>query len=156
MKKTTVSALLIGLFLWGTSEATIYQYTDDKGEVHFTNELSTVPADKLDKVTSTPETESVNQPPPAPYTGPEYPLLQQAPSQEAIAEKRAQLKKKQALEAEYQTLLKEKEAIDNNKSFQSRRNRYKYKHRPYIIELEKKDAQIKQRLADIEAQLKAF
>ena len=157
MKRTIVMTIIFLGVLWGIAEATIYEYVDDQGEVHYTNELSSVPADKLDQVTEMKETESDPQQQPAPkYSGPIYPLLQQSPSAEELAKQRDQLQRKQQLEAEYQRLLKEKEALDNDKSFQTRRYKYKYKHRPYIIELEKKEARINQGLADLEQQLKGF
>ena len=159
MKRYITTAILFCgvLCVVSLSGATIYQYVDDKGEVHYTNELSSVPADKLDQVTVMEETPRDPQQPPAPkYSGPIYPLLQQSPSAEELAKQKDLQQKKQQLEAEYQKLLKEKEALDNNKSFQTRRHKYKYKHRPYIIALEKKEAEINQRLADLKRQLDAF
>ncbi len=151
-----LTVLFWGIFL-GTSQAVIYQYTDDKGEVHYTNDISSVPQDKLKDLTTTAETKDDKTPPAPEYTGPTYPILQKAAADAAKKkQEKERLEKKQALEAEYNTLLKEKQAIDNNKSFQARRNRYKYKHRPYIIALEKKDAELKQRLSEIEEELKAY
>jgi hypothetical protein len=157
MKRSIAAAILFWGVLWGIAEATIYQYVDDQGEVHYTNELSSVPADKLDQVTQMKETESdPQQQQPAEYSGPIYPLLQQSPSAEALAAQRDQLQRKQQLEAEYQALLKEKEALDNDKSFQTRRHKRKYQNRPYIKELVEKEARINQRLGDLKLQLEAF
>jgi len=68
----------------------------------------------------------------------------------------ARLGKKEQLQAEYEALQKEKEALDNDESFQTRRTKRKYQNRPYILELIAKEADIKQRLIDIEQQLKAL
>jgi len=156
MKRSIAAAMLFWGVLWGISEATIYQYVDDQGELHYTNELSTVPADKLDQVTEMKETESDPLPPAPKYSGPIYPLLQQSPSAEELAKQREQLQRKQQLEAEYQRLLKEKETLANDKGFQKRRYKRKYQNRPYIQELVKKEARINQRLSDLERQLKGF
>ena len=61
----------------------------------------------------------------------------------------------QGIKAEYNRLLEEKKKLDNNKSFQKRRMKRKYKHRPYIKELIKKEQQIINRLEEIELMMKA-
>ncbi len=156
MKTCIALTVLFWGILLGTSVATIYQYVDDKGEEHFTNDLSSVPQDKLDQVTEIEETQS-NQVAPAPaYSGPIYPLLQDLPTNEDLKRQRNRLKKKEQLEAEYETLLKEKEALENDASFQKRRNKTKYQNRPYIQELVKKETRINQRLAELERQLRAY
>jgi hypothetical protein len=156
MKTSIVFAVLLWAILPGISGAAIYQYVDDDGQVHYTNDLTTVPADKLDQVTESEETESDSTPPAPSYSGPKYPLLQQDPAAEALKLERARLEKKERLQAEYEALLKEKEALDNDESFQKRRTKRKYQNRPYIQELIAREAEIKQRLLDIEQQLKAL
>ena len=158
MKRFIAATIFLGGILYGISEATatIYQYVDDQGKVHYTNELSSVPADKLDQVTEMEETSSDDVPPAPKYSGPIYPLNQQPLAAEVQAKQRERQQRKQQLEAEYQRLLKEKEAIDDNQSFQTRRHKYKYKHRPYIIALEKRDAELTKQLADLKRQLDAM
>ncbi len=157
MNRSIAAAILFCGILYGISEATIYQYVDDQGMVHYTNDLSSVPIDRLNQITEMKETESDPQQEPAPkYSSPAYPLLQQIPSAEELKKKRELKQRKQRLETEYQRLLKEKEALDNNKAFQTRRHKRKYQNRPYIIELVKKEARINKRLADLKRQLDAF
>jgi hypothetical protein len=72
------------------------------------------------------------------------------------ARERERAQKKSELEAEYQALLKEKEALDNNASFQKRRNKKKYQNRPYIQELVAREAEIKKRLMEVERELKRY
>jgi hypothetical protein len=153
-------SILLTVFFWailfGTSEAVIYKYVDDDGKVHYTNDLSQVPADKLNDVSESEETESNNVAPAPSYSGPIYPLLQDSQSPEELARQQAQAEKKAQLEAEYQTLLEEKEALDNNESFQKRRNKRKYQNRPYIKELVAEEARIKQRLMQVKRELKKY
>lgn len=151
-----ISALLLG---WAaTTGAAIYQYTDESGQVHYTNDLSSVPTEKLDQVTETEETESGPSASPSPtYPNIEYPILQNAQALEnkRLMEKK-QAQKKAELEAEYEALLKEKEALDNDESFQKRREKKKYKNRPYILELVTREAEINKRLAEVERELKKY
>lgn len=156
MKRSIAAVVIFWGALYGISEATIYHYVDDRGEAHYTNDLSSVPADKLNQVTEMGETESEGQPPAPKYSGPIYPLVQEPPSADELAEQRNRLRRKQQLEIEYQRLLKEKEALENDKSFQTRRYKRKYQNRPYIKELVEKEAVINQRLTDLERQLEAF
>ena len=46
------------------------------------------------------------------------------------------------LEKEYAALLERKQALDNNKSFQKRRKKRKYKHRPHIKKLVEEEKRI--------------
>lgn len=156
MKTTTILTLLFLVLFWGISGATIYQYEDDNGQVRYTNDVSSIPSDKLDQVIKIDETKS-EQPASTPvYTGPIYPLNNLGPSAEERAKQREQAKRKAQLEAEYERLLAEKEALDNDKSFQKRRYKRKYQNRPYIQELVKREAWLIQRLADLERQLNSF
>jgi hypothetical protein len=155
MKTTIVIAVL--LLGWAAAaEAVIYQYTDDSGQVRYTNDLTTVPAEKLDHVTEIEETESDNVPTALDYSGPIYPLLQESQSEMDKARERERARQKADLEAEYQALLAEKEALDNNASFQKRRNKRKYQNRPYIKELIAREAEIERRLMVIERKLKSY
>jgi hypothetical protein len=61
---------------------------------------------------------------------------------------------KAGLETEYGLLLKEKSALDNDAGFQHRRHKNKYKHRPSIEALVKKEGDIKKRMAEIESEIK--
>lgn len=61
----------------------------------------------------------------------------------------------QSLKAEYSRLLEEKKELDNNKSFQKRRMKRKYKNRPYIKEMIEQEEQIIKRLEEIELMMKA-
>jgi hypothetical protein len=149
-----IAVLLLG---WATaSEAVIYQYTDDSGQTHYTNDLASVPAEKLDQVTEIEETESDATAPAPAYSGPIYPLLQESQTKEDKARERERAQRKADLEAEYQALLKEKEALDNDASFQKRRNKRKYQNRPYIQELVAREAEIKKRLLEVQRELKRY
>ena len=156
MKTSIVLAFLLWVMLPCISGAAIYQYVDDDGQIHYTNDLSTVPMDKLDQVTESMEAQSDSTPPAPSYSGPKYPLLQQNSAAEELKRETARLGKKEQLQAEYEALRKEKEALDNDESFQTRRTKRKYQNRPYILELIAKEAEIKQRLINIEQQLKAL
>jgi len=61
----------------------------------------------------------------------------------------------QSLKTEYNKLLEEKKELDNNKSFQKRRMKRKYKNRPYIKEMIEKEEQIIKRLEELELMMKA-
>jgi hypothetical protein len=61
----------------------------------------------------------------------------------------------QSLKTEYNRLLEEKKELDNNKSFQKRRMKRKYKNRPYIKEMIEQEEQIIKRLEEIELMMKA-
>ncbi len=61
----------------------------------------------------------------------------------------------QDLKAEYNRLLEEKKELDNNKSFQKRRIKRKYKNRPHIKEMIEQEQQIIKRLKEIELMMKA-
>ena len=157
MKTLMVMLFFLGVIFWGRADAAIYRYLDDAGQERYTNDLSSVPPDKLGRVTERGETESADVPasPSQSYSRPS------APQQDAAAETRkreeaAQRQKRKTLEAEYQTLLKEKEALDSDKSFQKRRNKDKYRNRPYILELKEKETGIKKRLSELEQELSAL
>jgi len=157
MKNTVAFAILFWTILAGAAGATIYQYTDDNGQVHYTNEESSIPADKLDQVTATEETESGPAAPAPKYDGPIYPIIEHAQAvEEERAKEKEKARQKAELESEYEALLKEKEALDNDKSFQKRRYKRKYQNRPYITELVAKEAELNQRLAELEEELKAY
>jgi len=154
--KTTIALAILFLGWTTASGAVIYQYTDDSGQVHYTNDLATVPAEKLDHVTEIDEPDSEPGAPAPKYSGPIYPLLQNSKSEAQKAEERESAQRKAALEAEYQALLAEKEALDNDASFQKRRYKKKYQNRPYILELEAKETRIKKRLMEVERELKTY
>ena len=149
MKISCIAILMMGIMLSGPATAKIYRYVDDNGQVNFTDDLSIVPERKRAKVTEQEEIPSTYRPPAITRSTGSVTVTPSPQSNE-------KLQKKQQLEAEYQELLKEKEALDNNKSFQKRRKKRKYKHRPHIKELVEKEQQVIQRLAILEQELKAF
>ena len=153
MKMLVAMLFFSGVIFWGRADAAIYRYLDDAGQERYTNDLSSVPPDKLGQVTEQTETESkdIPAPPPQTYSRPSAP--QQDASVETRKREEQQRQKRKALEAEYQALLKEKEALDSDKSFQKRRNKDKYRNRPYILELEAKEAGIKKRISELEKEL---
>ena len=106
---------MMGIMLSGPAAAKIYRYVDDKGQVNFTNDLSIIPEKKRDKVTEQEEIQGTYHPP-ATRSVRRVPVTPSSQNNEKF-------QKKQQLEAEYQELLKEKEVLDNNKSFQKRRKR---------------------------------
>jgi monoamine oxidase len=156
MKKYVALAIVLMGISAATSEAAIYQYTDENGQIHYTNDLSSVPAEKLNQVTEIEETESEEISPAPAYSGAIYPLLRNSQSESDKKRKREQAEKKARLQAEYETLRKEKEALDNDASFQKRRNKRKYQNRPYIKELIAREAEIQRRLKEIEQELKMY
>lgn len=157
MKNTIAFGILFWTILASSALAAVYQYTDDSGQVHYTNDLSSVPEDKLDQVTETKETDSGEAAPAPKYSGPIYPIIEHAEAVEKERAKERELAQQKAeLEAEYEALLKEKEALDNDKSFQKRRTKRKYQNRPYIQELVAKEAQINERLMQLETELKRY
>jgi hypothetical protein len=152
MKRLCAVIFVIGLIWPGSIFAKVYRYVDSEGQERFTNDFSTIPADKISGVTESDEIQPDDSIPPAQFPA------HVAPSLSSIkkASKKEALQKKKALEEEYNVLLKAKEALDNDKSFQKRRKKRKYKHRPYIKELVKKEAQIIERLAEVEEELKRY
>lgn len=149
MKRIWVIIFMIALIWSAGVSAKIYKYVDKNGMVTFTNDFSTIPADKMSEVLQYDEIQQDDSIPPA-----KLPSSVSSPlhSENKTYQKEA-LEKKKALEKEYSTLLKEKKALDNNKSFQTRRKKRKYQNRPYIVELVKKEGQIVKRLAELEETL---
>jgi len=128
--------------------AKIYQYVDKNGMVTFTNDLSTIPADKISEALQYDEIQHDDSIPPAKLPSSDSPSL---PSANKAYQKEA-LEKKKALEKEYSALLNEKQAFDN-KRFQKRKQKRKYQNRPYFKEFVKKESQIIERLAELEEKL---
>lgn len=156
MKKNIVFVLVFLSFLiFNSAGAVIYKYVDDEGTARYTDDPATVPADKQDQVTEIEEAESTASVPKRSHYVSTYPLLNN-PDNEILKEQREREEKKEQLETEYAALLKEKEAMDNDKSFQKRRNKRKYQNRPYIKELVAREAEINQRLKELEGLLRAY
>lgn len=156
--KTTYMLTIMILWLAASASAEIYQYKDDKGVSHYTDEFSRVPVDKQTDVEVIPE---------IPYDSSQdvrvlpYDDMQTRRLIDEVERRRRQAirievlkQRKEELEKEYQELLAEKSSLDNNKSFQKRRMKKKYKHRSYIRELIKKEQRINDRSAELEAELK--
>ena len=120
MKRILAGILTMGMLLGGSALAEIYKYVDDNGQINYTNDLSSVPVNKLEDITELEEYKSKTVPPKAAFgtrrTSP--PLNDVKPSQKDLIKK-----KREKLETEYNALLKEKEDLDNNKSFQKRRKK---------------------------------
>jgi len=156
MKQIFAGIITAGILYAGSAFAVIYQYTDDTGQVYYTNDLSSVPEEKRAGAVRFEEYESDAVPENASPVFDSMP----APSgtsdsyQQASDLKNSEHQKK--LEAEYNTLLKEKKALDNNVSFQKRRKKRKYQNRPHIQALIKKEEKIINRLSELEAELKDF
>ncbi len=144
--------LTLCAFFWMAhpSAATVYQYTDENGSIHYTNDLSSIPLDKLPRAIEHKEYESDSTSEPSVTPEPSRSYDETTPEEQLTDRKN-----KEALEMEYQQLLKEKEAIDNDESFQKRREKRKYKHRPYIKELVEKEQKIIDRLKEIELMMNA-
>ena len=152
MKRLWMLILAIVLIWPVTVSAKVYRYVDEQGQERFTNDLSTIPPDQLSSVEEYDEIQSDDSIPPAKFPtrkSPARTIIKKSSNKQA-------LQKKKALEEEYQTLLKEKEALDEDKSFQKRRKKRKYKNRPYMRELLEKEARIIERLAEIEEELKRY
>jgi len=149
MKQIWVIIFMIALIWPAGVSAKIYQYVDKNGMVTFTNDFSTIPADKMSEALQYDEIQHDDSIPPVKLPSSASPSL---PSANKAYQKEA-LEKKKGLEKEYSTLLKGKQALDNNESFQKRRKKRKYQNRPYILELVKKESQIIKRLAELEETL---
>lgn len=152
--------LLFGVINHASAE--IYRYVDDNGISHFTNDLSTIPENKLSQVVEeieykkTPTNEKWGESRKGNYSSPSD---QNSDPEEDIRKAEALQKKRskavrEALEAEYQRLLKEKAAINDNEAFQKRKVNPKYKHRPPIEAIGKREEEIKKRLFEIEAEIR--
>jgi hypothetical protein len=155
---------LIGMIFWMVlpASAEVYRYVDDQGVAHFTNDLSTVPENKISEVVEGTEYQQDIHNQRSTGSGKSIPpslsihgsgMEEENSKAEALAKSKLKADKA-ALETEYGLLLKEKAAIDNDAGFQKRREKTKYKHRPYIEERVKKEEEIKKRLAEIESEIK--
>lgn len=156
MKFIYIISAVLGMIC--SASAAVYQDLEYGGAAHYTNKSSEMTADKLPdavdlkKATSKPLLETQVR-----FYG--DPMVRITVAQEENQRREALSKnglkqQKAMLEKEYYRLLSEKLALDKNKSFQKRRIKRKYKHRPYIQEMMKKEWQIKDRLMQIEAELK--
>ena len=152
MKQIWMIVFMMVLICPAGVSATIYQYVDKNGKVTFTNDLSTIPVDKISEVLQYDEIQYDNSIPPA-----KLPSLDSSPlpTENKTSQKEA-LEKKETLEKEYSALLKKKQALDNNISFQKRREKRKYQNRSYILELVKKEKHIIRRLAELEVELNIY
>lgn len=151
MKISYLTILVLGIMLSEPATAEIYRYVDDSGQLNFTDDFSTIPESKRPKVTEQDEIPSTYHPPAIPKSIESAPVTPSPP--EKVPQSEEKLEEKKQLEAEYKALLKEKESLDNNRRFQSRKNRNKYKYRPYIKRLAKKEQQVIKRLAEVEKEL---
>jgi hypothetical protein len=162
MKRMT--AYLFSMIFWLVlpASAEVYRYMDDKGIAHFTNDLSTVPENKLSEVVEgieyqrgTADEKSIGsgKSSQSRSSGQDSETEEANRKAEALAKSKLEADK-ETLKTEYGLLLKEKAAIDNDAGFQRRRDKNKYKHRPHIEELVKKEEGIKKRRAEIEAEIK--
>jgi hypothetical protein len=80
MKMKTVLLILAGLFLISNAEAaTLYQWTDEKGGVHFTDDHTTIPPAYRDRVKSQTGDEG-----PRPATAPVSPPSPQKSGEDAV------------------------------------------------------------------------
>jgi len=153
MKRWTLCIAAVWALMVGSAHAEIYRYVDERGQPHYADDLAKIPADKRSTVTVHESYESD----PAASVQPTFPV-RPAPvvmptTKPSQVEKRRQ---KENLMAEYHALLQEKQALDNDKGFQKRRKKRKYKNRAYIKVLVEKETHLIERIADIEAKLKAF
>jgi len=142
MVRTSIVILVLGIVLCRPVAAKIYQYIDDKGYTCFTNDLYMVPENKR----------------PAAIEHKENPINHTSPNINRTAERASVIQpqlplatnpEKKELKIEYKELVYEKEFLDNNRSFQKRRIKRKYKRRPHITKLLRKEQQIIERLAQI-------
>ncbi|MFH0726990.1 MAG: DUF4124 domain-containing protein [Pseudomonadota bacterium] len=161
---TRMTFFLIGMIFWGVlpAGAAVYRYVDDQGVAHFTNDLSTVPENKISEVVEGTEYQQDTQNQKSIGSDNRIPSRSSHPGSddEEMNRKAEDFKKrklkadKAALETEYGLLLKEKAAIDNDAGFQKRRDKNKYKHRPHIEERVKREEEVKKRMAEIETEIK--
>ncbi|MGD9367861.1 MAG: DUF4124 domain-containing protein [Desulfobacteraceae bacterium] len=114
MKKTALLLLPLIICLCGPVSAEFYKYTDQDGNVRFTDDLSKVPADQRPNVTSYDESRSAPPAAPAKETEPGQRSPEQKPKTGISADAQGkQLEKKRSdLEKEYQTLMEEKSRLE--------------------------------------------
>jgi hypothetical protein len=164
MLKKTIGLLFAATWMLAAlpAAAEVYRYVDDDGNVRYTNDLTTIPPDKLYDVTKHKEFESDDASAGSRQSvegrssrQPQRRVYETRTQQIAAHKKKLRAQKKQ-LTQEYERLLKEKEAIDNDKGFQKRRNKAKYQNRPYIQALIKKEKELKQQLAETKRKLDAI
>jgi hypothetical protein len=146
--------------------AEIYHFVDEKGIAHFTNIVGRVPAEYLSAVVRYPEYQSVeidskNQAPSLETEDSDYEedhqKSLQADNERNDAIYRAALKKqKQKLISEYESLRKEKEKFENNKSYQKRSIKRRYRNRPYILRLNEEVRRLNARIENYDRKRKAF
>ena len=158
MKKNYFMIFGALLCMIGAASAEVYQYVDEEGVTHYTNDMTMVPVDKRSGVTEYPEIQTEpgteNQIHPHANSNVQIRAVEEeAQERRGLREKKLK-EQKMELEREYEQLLIERSAIENDTSFQKRRTKTKYKNRPYIQELIKREQQINARLVEIEAKMK--
>lgn len=116
MKKTALLLLPLIICLCGPVSAEFYKYTDQDGNVRFTDDLSKVPKDQRPNVTSYEESQTTSPiAPPAEKPEPDQSASEQkSETDTSLDAQYKQIKKKQDdLEKEQQALLKEKARLES-------------------------------------------
>jgi len=162
--------MLLAFFLWGlglTADAQIYKYTDPNGVLRYTDDLTQVPEAQRPSVEKYQELESPPLDPQPPGKATQKAPPSKPPGDDARGESENQKPEtgtppenlKQALDAEYKALMKEKEQIE--KETETYSIRYKTRARKAVArkklkELEEQRVQWEKKFDAYQAQKKAL
>ena len=135
------------------SFAEYYKYTDENGNIHYTDDFSKVPVKKRKDIETYQETKYPSQTPAAKKPSQEGEKTASNPSPEEeyarFQEKRNQLVEEQkSLEAEFQALTEERDELENQKQQRLLR--------PQAVELENKIDALNQKIAEFDQKRNAF
>lgn len=135
----------------------IFQYVDDNGVSNYTNVFSRIEEKYRDNLIITEEIKINGMDGGGQFLSGLNPAENKTRNVERIkpdnivdANKKALRK---VLEDKYAILLSEKASLDTNKSYQKRKFKRKYKHRPHIVEMSKRETQLDAMLNEVENQL---
>ena len=141
-------------------QAQIYRYVDDDGVVRFTDDAVKIPAEHAPKAIVLPSVkiqpdavETSGEPVPTPAS--ETKAIPSLIQEEAVPRERPETRttRIQQLEQEYGQLLKQKQVFEENRSYQKRKIKRKYKHRPSIKAKIDAERKIDQRMQEVASQL---
>lgn len=151
-----LSRMLILFIIFGfvpLSFAEYYKYTDENGNIHYTDDFSKVPVKKRKDIETYKETALPSKTPAAKTTPQEGDKTADSASPEEeyarFQEKRNQLVEEQkSLDAEFKALTEERDELENQKQQRLQR--------PQAVELDNKIDALNQKIAEFDQKRKAF